>query len=533
MKSLKSVLFVSAGAGVAFSILLLAQQRYTVKAEFSDDGLKSLRCNGFDFLENGGFGVRSVVLRGPSGETRPGINYGTYRFNAQLQELNGTFPWGKIIVTYTASGNRLTLKVATINTSNSDTIVSVWYQPLRFKFPLKVKEYDGSIPLLAHNIGQVAVSRASYGSGALAAVSEDVAKPMQVGFPWADNKPENTVFPLTMNTGRVALDPDSTPFINRPITPNSSDEYRLSVRFGPASEDVGEFASDLYKKFAEVYPSKLNWQDRRPIGAIFLASAGETTTNNPRAWFNDHKLDINTPSGCAEFRQRILGIADSAISIMKDMNAQGAITWDIEGEQYTQADYIGDPRRVNELAPEMADLADEYFARFRRAGLRVGVCVRPQQLQISADRKTAAEVALADPTPLLIEKINYARKRWGASIVYIDSNINSYDPNPLNVEILEKLHAVFPDVLLVPEHSNLRYYAYSAPYQELRHGSTGTPDAVLQTYPRAFSLIYTADGLLDYYHKSLARAIKNGDTLMYRTWWHDPQNERVKTLASR
>jgi hypothetical protein len=533
MKLAKPILFVVAGAVIASSVILVAQQRYSVKAEFSNDGLKSLRSNGFDFFQSGSVLVHEVVLRSATGETHPGATEGDYKFNPERQEVVRTFPWGQIKLTYAASHNQLLLTINTTNTSDSDTIEGLWYQPITLKLPAKAKEYDGSIPLLADNVGGVGVSKLSFGSGSLAAVSEDVAKPLLVGFPWADNRPENTIFPLSVSTGRVKSYPDSIPRIDRPIPPKSSDEFKVALRFGSASQTEAEFAEDIYKMFGETYPSKLNWSDRRPIGAIFLSSSGETTETNPRAWFNDHNLNINTPSGCAEFRQKILMIADNAVAIMKDMHAQGAITWDIEGAQYTHANYIGDPRMVNELAPEMADLADEYFARFRAANLRVGVCVRPQQLQLSPDKKTATQMSVADPTQLLIDKIGYAKKRWGASIIYIDSNVNSYDSNPLDAAVMEKVSAAFPDVLLVPEHSTLRYYAYSAPYRELRQGFTGTPETVLSTYPKAFTLIYTADGLIDYYHKNLGNAVKHGDALMYRTWWRDPQNEKVKTLALR
>jgi len=534
MKLSKPILFTIAGVlVVCTAAFVVAKQRYNVKAEFTNDGLKSLRSNGFDFVQSGGFQVHEVLLRNAAGQTRPGSTDGDYKFFPERQELDRTFPWGRIKVNYSTSRNRLLLAISTTNTSDTDTIESVWYQPITLKLPAKAKEYDGSIPLLAHNVGEAAVTRLSFGSGAVAAVSGDVAKPILIGFPWADNRPTNTVFPVTINTGHVKSYPDSLPTINRPIPPKTTDEFPLSIRFGPVSETEDEFASDVYKKFGEVYPLKVNWPDRRPIGAIFLGSSGETSELNPRAWFADHNLNINTPAGCAEFRRRVLVLADSAVSIMKDMNAQGAITWDIEGEQYTHANYIGDPRMVNELAPEMAGIADEYFARFRSAGLRIGICIRPQQLKVSADKKDATQIALPDPTAVLIDKINYAKKRWGASIFYIDSNINSYDSNPMDVNVMERLNAAFPDILLVPEHSNLRYYAYSAPYRELRQGFAGTTDFIHNTYPKAFTVIYTADGLIDYYHKSLAKAVKDGDTLMYRTWWRDPQNDKIKSLASR
>ena len=82
----------------------------------------------------------------------------------------------------------------------------------------------------------------------------------------------------------------------------------------------------------------------------------------------------------------MLAVADTSIGIMKEMNAQGAITWDIEGQEHQHSiSYIGDPRIFASLAPEMKDIADEYFKRFRDANLKTGVCIRPQELQRAAD----------------------------------------------------------------------------------------------------------------------------------------------------
>ena len=69
------------------------------------------------------------------------------------------------------------------------------------------------------------------------------------------------------------------------------------------------------------------------------------------------------------------------------MGAQGAITWDPEGQR-TGHTYYGDPRIISDIAPEMEHRGtharatiDEYFRRFEEAGLRHGVCVRPQRVR--------------------------------------------------------------------------------------------------------------------------------------------------------
>jgi hypothetical protein len=352
-----------------------------------------------------------------------------------------------------------------------------------------------------------------------------------VGFPWANNRPTSTEYPLSVHTDRVHSYPDSYPTLKRSILPKGSDQFVVSLRFGRANTTEDKLVGDVSKRFAETFPSQLNWPDRRAVGAMFLATAGQNWPTNPRGWFNDSHVNVLTPSGRQEFRNRLLTWVETSIEIMRDMNAQGVITWDPEGQEFAPGtSFVGDPRLVDTLAPEMAEVADEYFSRFRAAGLRVGITIRPQSLKIAADKKSGSQMPVDDPTQLMIDKVSYAKKRWGITMIYIDSNINSTDPNPLDASIIQKLTAAFPDCLFIPEHSSLQYYAYSAPYQEVVKGLISTPDLVRATYPHAFSLIYTGDGLLDLYRTGLSAAVKHGDVLMYRTWYSDPQNEKVKAL---
>jgi hypothetical protein len=521
---------VAAGIAVSAGVLIRAGKPPQVSITVTANGLTSLMSDNVEMLESGEFRVEQIVLKKPDGDTYPGSSLGKATSDPQNQEITNAFPWGTVKIGYAAKNNRLTLTLTTTNTSDTETIQGVRFVPITLRFPEKVKEYDGNTPLLAHNIGQIAAVKVSYGSGALAMVADDMDKPLMLGFPWANNRPNNTIFPLNVITDRAASFPDSLPTIHRPIPPRGTDRYSISLRFGRVNAKDEMLVGDTYKRFAETFPAQLNWTDRRPVGAIFLATNSKDWAKNPRGWFADASLNTTTAEGRTQFRQRMLGLADGAISIMKDMNAQGAITWDAEGEELGSANYICDPRQLDALAPEMAEVADEYFARFRSAGLRVGVCVRPQQLQLAPDKKSATQIAVADPAALLIDKIAYAKKRWGATLIYIYSNTNTKDPNPMDVSVIQKVAAAFPDCLLVPERATLGYYAYSAPSGELRQGMVSTPDTVREVYPKAFSLIYTADGPLDLYRTSLVASVKHGDTMMYRTWYPDPQNYKVKSL---
>ena len=529
MKLKLSTIILAVAAALGSAVYVKSQMLPEVTLKMEPTGLVSLKVNGREFLGSGEFHVNQVLLRKRSGETYAGDTNGSVKVDVAARQLTATYPWGIVQVRYTAEQNRLGLTIDTTNTT-SDTIQGVWYAPLSLRFPEKVKEYDGSIPLMEHSVGNPGILRVSYDSGVLVVATEDAEKPLQFGFPWAADRPTNTVFPLTVNTDRVKTLPDSYPLIDRPIPPAGSDQYQISLRFGRPGDAIIDLARDVYQKYAKEFPSTLKWPDRRPVGAVFLASAATDWAKNPRGWLMDPHVDVTTPTGRAELRERILKLADQTITILRDMNAQGVITWDIEGQEYAHAvSYIGDPRLVGTLAPEMSGIADEYFKKFRDAGFRVGVCVRPQHFTLSTGKPPTQE-SVEDPTQELTAKIQFAKEHWGATIVYIDSNVNAHDPNPLDAQIMENLAKTFPDVLLVPEHSTLRYYAYTAPYRELRQGYASTDAAVLETYPKAFTLIYTADGPLDFQHKTLASAVKRGDSLIYRTWFRDPQNEKVKAL---
>ena len=223
--------------------------------------------------------------------------------------------------------------------------------------------------------------------------------------------------------------------------------------------------------------------------------------------------------------------ADESIGILRDMNAQGMILWDVEGEEFKHAiTYIGDPRLVPSLAPEMDELADKFFARYRDAGFRVGLCIRPQLFS----RRPGNQVEqrdTPDPAKVLIEKIAYARKRWDATMFYIDSN--GSPNNPLTAEVFRQVLDQFPDILLIPEHSNLEYYAYGAPLHDLRRSPAPTPELVRSVYPNAFSLINTADGPIDQCYEELVSAVSRGDILVYRSWFKDAVHAKIKTIYER
>ena len=157
--------------GVGSAVLLRTGAPPVVTITNTPTGLGSVKADNVEFLMNGDFRVDEVLLKTPQGETHPGSVNGTAVFDPDHKAITIRFPWGTVKAAYAVTNNRLALTITTTNASSTETIQGIRFTPMVLKFPDKVKEYDGSIPLLVHNIGQVAATRVSYGSGTMAVVA--------------------------------------------------------------------------------------------------------------------------------------------------------------------------------------------------------------------------------------------------------------------------------------------------------------------------------------------------------------------------
>ena len=159
--------------------------------------------------------------------------------------------------------------------------------------------------------------------------------------------------------------------------------------------DPNVVCADLFAAFARRYPVMKNiqeWTDRRPIAQVFFESDDTNKGRNPRKWFaREAAVDVTTPGGVKRFQKMVLDRAHDVVARMKKMNAQGVITWDLEGAQFPGATYMGDPAKLlpagpaQSVAPEMAAIVDHYFKIYRDAGFRVGLTVRPQKVILQRD----------------------------------------------------------------------------------------------------------------------------------------------------
>jgi hypothetical protein len=270
----------------------------------------------------------------------------------------------------------------------------------------------------------------------------------------------------------------------------------------------------------------IHWPDRRPIGALFLASHYHSSATNPRGWFNDPALNFTGTNGPARFRQALMEYTDRSLEILKRTGAQGVIVWDLEGEQYPhKISFIGDPRLLDRLAPEMAPVVDEFFARLRNAGLRVGVTVRPQQLEFG--RHGSDQAGVVNIKQSLLEKIDFARTHWGATLFYVDSNGGIRRPD--EVMQMRSLAAQRPDILLIPEHHYLPYAAFSAPYISMRQTERAAAGWKRKLFPGSFQAIDISDSANNLTRIEAARS--RGDILLFRAWTWTPECRLLEDFA--
>jgi hypothetical protein len=461
--------------------------------------------------------------------------------NKTPDTVDVTYPWGRVSCAYGKQGDRLTMSIEVSNAS-AKTIDQLSLRLMELNFPsiptggtleagmfgfgFKGPEWPlhqgpASIPSVADPQFVVPIVHLDYRSGALNFCSDDLESSVDVSN--STNSPAGTGYPFIVTC--------------RDIKPRASKMFNVSIRFGPAGARVQDLSGDVLERYAGKYPFQISWKDHRPIGAIFLASSGTNVATNPRRWIlNYGEIDVTTQQGKSAFREALLKHADKSIKALKEVNAQGMITWDPEGEEFIGACYYGDPRLVPSFAPEMEfksnggkSVIDEYFEKFRAAGLKVGVCIRPQQIAMIDGQPVHQAAEDEHAAQILRERIAYAKQRWGCTLFYVDSTATAY--GAINPDVFKAVADAYPDVLLIPENESMRYFAYSAPLNSyMHHKITSTPVGARMVYPKAFSVLMASEGDRPEDHDALVAAVRRGDILLFNGWYAGNEADKIKKL---
>jgi len=559
-----------------------------VTFQMGPTGLTSLKWNNQEYLYKGVTtpSVAQLSLANPTGYSAPTIPTQTTAY-PQNASVTQTYSWGSATTQYRATGNKLTMTVTVHNTS-SQTIKRYWMFPLAIQFPATPANTSKN---MMFNIDSPSSVWWNYSGGTVDLVNEDVLSPLALGF-WQAENPAGARWLVSLNVDPTQSINPNWPAVNRPIAAGATDTFTTSLRFGPPGATEMQLAGDIYARFAATYPRTVTAPSpRKPLARLsFNGSFRPTYAKNPRGWLNDPTIDVTTPQGIANFQAKLLAAADAAVFEMIRVGAGGGIIWDIEGQQLDQS-FIGDPSQAEALAPELVGVLDTFVARFKNAGFPIGFAIRPQAftvqrgtINISGNKVTwvsgaqfspawvqqayggvitirnsnykitsvssptsltlaanpgnamgvpymyGLETNTGNPYAVLQAKVKYASQRWGATLFYVDSSVDSND-NITPAVVYQQLAQAFPGTRYFPEWMTPRAYAYTYGFLDSTNGVTAPGSMARNLYPNAAGLIRVPqDGQINTIQNTLINAVSAGNILLFDGWYRHSGNDVVSLI---
>ncbi len=305
------------------------------------------------------YNATPVLRRSDGSSYVSGNATGGVSLDAATSTLTQRYPWGSIVCSYSPSESALELR-CTVNNTSADTLEQLKLKLVRLNFPsvvqVRVTEAgmfgnggaahppnDFSIYALPDESAPVLMTTYGGDKGLNFGV-ESPGWDWGPGVPYSENGSTATLHPFQATLGA-------------PIGPGKSSRFTARLEFFSSSSGGLDTASGLLERYRAAFPQTLVWFDRRPIGLDILADNGSNQPRllkNPRGWFNNStQVDVSTPAGLLQFRADLLSRAQGSVGVLASINAQGVNFWDLEGGEYASSIYLGDPRLIPCLAPEM------------------------------------------------------------------------------------------------------------------------------------------------------------------------------------
>lgn len=506
---------------------------------FGDGGLRAIAWDGQELLVDGtpGLGARWRDEAGKEGNAGiKGAKPPAPSWDAATRTLVRDYGWARLTVAYAAlAGNRL---AATITIANTGT--QALHRVEATLLRLRVPGLPGWFPTSACSLTGVpaVVLNGSAWSGAWWEPGADETRPAwldvavdkgKAGKDGAAPQP-SVALRVGGGDGRIVLHDHQ---LARPIAPGASDSYSVALDLAGPGTPAATVAQAAVAEHAKRRPQTLAWPDRRMILRCFWG--GGLALEQVHANAVDPATAVR-PATTPAFRERAVNKVKGIIAAARACDAQGVIMWDFEGDRYPHpTTYIGDPRLVAELNPEMDGVADELMKLVTDAGLLAGICIRPSHVVYDAQKGTYwhSHSAQPDPHKELDDKIAYARKRWGCRLFYIDTSVfwKPYGPEKkweasfVTPDTWKALAAKYPDTLLIPESVVPSCHAHTAPYAEADLGGYEVPALPRAVWPGAFKVVVIEDADPYENFERFVRSVMQGNILM--TFGQQPANQNV------
>jgi hypothetical protein len=496
-KAVRTKLNTELSAGLTVALLMVAAAAVSAgeasssktKITFNDKGLSSIQVEGKErFVLGAPLIWRIKTLSGAALSATPLSS----TFEQESRKCTLTYPWGSAASTYATLPEGLRIRTVISNTSG-ETITELGFNMVSLaglgegqKLGRGTSGVEGP-PLI----------QATGAEGSLVYVLEANDKPLMLDLnAGTDGRTKAAVLNCRVNLGgeRVIVDNVTTA---RPIPPGTQDKFAVEVRLGGPGSAPLSLAQEFIAQYRSANPALLNWRDRRPILRLFFN--GGLPVEQAVANLRDPD-SARLPPPDPQYQAFVLARMKTCVEAAKAANSQGVLLWDLEGNTFPHATtYIGDPRLIRLLNPQMEMVIDKGIKILKDAGLRVGVTVRPSRVLYSKEKDTAvhSHTDAKDPFLELDGKVAYAKKRWGCTLFYVDTNCfwrrygaeQKWQPGTIAPDVWQRLLAKYPDTLFIPEIADYADYRAAASYGQADMGDYGTPELVRAIWPNSFRLI--------------------------------------------
>src|SRR5690349_8641669 len=168
----------------------------------------------------------------------------------------------------------------------------------------------------------------------------------------------------------------------RPLSAGSTYSFRFRYVFSAPGTTVYQANRPVVDSWLAANAQARTPSDHRPIG-ILMVCQSKPSLKNPGGWCDDATIDVTTAAGQATLHDALMATINGSVANMLSLNGQGITLWDLEG--LGNNPFVGDPRLLPLIAPVVDRFADEMFAAVRNAGLKAGVLVRDDHVQVPAE----------------------------------------------------------------------------------------------------------------------------------------------------
>ena len=501
--------------------------------------------------------------------------------DAANQRAVRAYPWGELRTAYKLDGLHLKMQVE-IENKTEKPIANFNVRLMSLDLPNKPDKLKGKKPLIEQALNTPVAVELPAPEGQLFISYDTFSPPLRFGVGHTLDEGRG-IYPVVFSGGIHASPIEGlvAPPLGIPTIPAGKTlKVSFSIRFARHDARRHMVLKDFYAEFRRFQQPMLDWPDRRPIGAAFLMSEvgkapptfGQKGTN-PRRWFSPtmNTVEVDSPQGRSMLRRAMRNLAYNTVRTLKKLDGQGMILWNLEGGFHSTG-WVGDPRMLPILSPEIDKAIDDYFNIIRSAGFKTGVTLRQGQLRWNEDRQQWQQgVGNHNPraNPAFDEfdkyleqhphepwwriypvaerfsnKIDYAKKRWGCTIFYIDTSLipRGYGPNQkfsakvIESHIWRKVREEHPDVLIIPEiaakggNPFVGNTAHIAPYGQMEYGRVSPragQDWRRDILPDYFGMHYVADGDLWGTRVDRVRELARGMIHITQGWSFSSNNYAV------